>query len=523
MAQYEALSRRHESILWLILLVLAALLRLAPVGSCLPYIAYVDEGHVLHPAIEILKTRDFDPRRFTYPPLTSYLIIVAAKAYAPFYRLGHEHSLRHDLPRTEDFHTELGENYDLIAPPEIVLLGRTVVACLSIGIVVLAGALARRLAGPRAGLLAVLFAAICPALVSRGSIAIIDTTAAFFALAALYSCERLRTAALENRIGLWRFAALAGVAAGFAFGGKYTVGLVFIAAPITIAALPRPLVVKASLLLVASAGLVLGLYAAAPIAVLHPERIVHELHGQARFYQSIRSEQGYLGALLSSSEVGIFLAIVGCAGIAWMVARGETRTTALSWLGFAIALVGVVGWTSFQPFRNLLSLVPLICVGAAFLFAQSKSRSVVITVVLLSAAQLAWSTTEYLRVRFRQTDSRVQAVDWLRQNAAPDAKILGIRELAILPSEWQRVSPSAVVVPWFEAADILQRQHFDYVVTGDFDLRYATDPPRWSAYRDRWSTIVAPWPAAAQFGHIPTPVAPYLWRTNDERIVIMKP
>jgi hypothetical protein len=505
-----------------VLLALAAFLRLAPVASCLPYISYVDEGHVLHPAIEILRTREFDPRRFTYPPLTSYLIIVAAKAYGPIYRLTHHHSLRSDLPRAQDFQTELGENYDLITPPEIVLLGRIVVACLSIGIVMLAGALARRLAGPRAGLLAMLFAAVCPALVSRGSIAIIDTTAAFFAIATFYFCERLRTAALEKISKLWRFAALAGGAAGLAFGGKYTVGLVFVAVPITIAALPRPLIAKAPLLVVSLGGLILGLYAGVPIAVLHPERIVHELHTQARFYQSIRSEQNYLGASLSSSEVGIILFLGGCAGLAWMIARRSTRMTGLSWLAFAVMLLITVGWTPFQPFRNLLSLVPLLCIALAFLFAQTRRTAALIVVGLLCTAQLVWATTKQLQARLSKTDTRIQAIDWLRQHAPSDGKILGIRELAILPSEWKHVSPNTIVVPWFEAADILQQQHFDYVVTGNFDLRYATDPPRWAVYRDRWLASITPYPNAAQFGSVPTPVVPYLWRTNDERIVILK-
>jgi len=504
------------------LLALAAFLRLAPVGSTLPYISYVDEGHVLHPAIEILRTGEFDPRRFTYPPLTSYLIIVAAKAYGPVYRLTHHHSLRSDLPRAQDFQTELGENYDLITPPEIVLLGRVVVACLSIGIVVLAGALARRLAGPRVALLAALFVAVCPALVSRGSIAIIDTTAAFFAIATFYFCERLRMAALESVNGLWRFAALAGGAAGLAFGGKYTVGLVFVAIPITIAALPRPLIAKASLLLVSFGGLILGLYAGAPIAVLHPERIVKELSAQARFYQSIRSEHNYLGALLSSSEVGVILFLGGCAGLAWMIMRRPTRTTTLSWLAFAVMLLITVGWTSFQPFRNLLSLVPLLCIALAFLFVQMSRTAALIAVGFLCAAQLALATTKQLRVRLSQTDARIEAVDWLRQHAASDEKILGIRELAILPSEWQRLSPNAVVVSWFDAADLLQQQAFDYVVTGDFDLRYAKDPPAWAAYRDRWLAGVATFSQAARFGSVPTPIVPYLWRTNDERIVILK-
>jgi hypothetical protein len=78
------------------------------------------------------------------------------------------------------------------------------------------------------------------------------------------------------------------------------------------------------------------------------------------------------------------------------------------------------------------------------------------------------------------------------------------------------------VVPWFEASDVLERQQFDYVVTGEFDLRYASDPNGWSVYRDRWQRKISTLPVQADFGALATPVVPYLWRTNDERILILK-
>ena len=134
------LSRRNESILWLILVVLAAFLRFGPIGSNLPYIDYVDEGHVLHPAIGILQAKTFDSSVYTYPPLTSYLTIAAIKAYSPIYRIIHHHKISEDFPADRDFHTPLGDNYDLITPPEIIWLGRLVVACLSVGTVILSGA-----------------------------------------------------------------------------------------------------------------------------------------------------------------------------------------------------------------------------------------------------------------------------------------------------------------------------------------------------------------------------------------------
>jgi 4-amino-4-deoxy-L-arabinose transferase-like glycosyltransferase len=521
--------KTKDSILWLVLVAVAAVVRLGPITSGLPYFDYVDEGHILHPAIGILKSKSFDSSIYTYPPLTSYLTIVAVKGYAPIYRAFHHHKLWKDLPSDQD-----DIYYDLITPPEIIWLGRLVVACLSIGTVMIAGALAKLLGGSRAGFLAMLFTALCPALVGRGSIVIIDTTTTFFALAALYFCQRVRLFDVSNNPAMWRSAALAGIAAGLAFGAKYTNGVVFAAVLVTIAMLPLLKKSRAILILIANAGLFGGIFAAVPAAVLHPLKIVEELRSQARFYQTIQSDPGYWSAALSGWEVGVPLMVAGLAGIVWMFWNRSTRSAAMSWIAFAILLLAVVSWPSFQPFRNLLSLVPLLCIAAALLcdqvdryFDQPQGRFAFApwfqaALILLVALSLAWFSARHLQLRTTQIDTRIRAIDWLRQHATKETTVLGIRELAILPAEWKQIAARSVVVSWFEASDLLERQRFDYIVTGEFDLRYASDPAGWAAYRDRWRAKIAPLPVKADFGQVVTPVVPYLWRTNDERIVILQ-
>lgn len=523
------LTKRNESILWLILVVLAALVRFGPIAAGLPYISYVDEGHILHPASEILKAKHFDSGLYTYPPLTSYLVIVAVKAYSPFYRLIHHHSLRDDLPSDRDFHTELGDNYDLIAPPEIIWLGRFVVACLSLGAVILTGALGRWLGGWRAGCFAMLFAALCPALVSRGSIILLDTTATFFVIAALYCCERMRTADATK----WRWAICAGIAAGCAFGGKFTAGAVFLAVLVTVVVLPLPGKSKAILTSIASAGLFAGIFCSVPGAILHPSRIAGEIRGIARFYQTIHSDAGYWRASLSSDEVGYPLALFGLAGVIWMLCRPTTRTVALSWIAFALLFLAAIVSSSFQPFRNVLPLVPLLCIAAAlgcdwlgqYLALRERAGAtswILVAMILIVAGSLGWSTMRHLEARTSHVDSRVKAIDWLRQHATSEDRILGIRELAILPAEWERLAARPTVVSWFDAAQLLEHEQFDYIVAGEFDLRLAPDPSRWTAYHDRWRQQTAALPIQADFGAIATPAVPYFWRTNDERILILR-
>lgn len=525
----------NEKILWLVLLVLAALLRLGPIASNLPYIDYVDEGHILHPAIGLLKQKSFDSSVYTYPPLTSYLTVLAAKAYAPFYYLAHGHKLSKDLPADHDFHTPLGDNYDLITPPEIVWLGRLMVVALSVGTVAVAGALARLLGGVRAGYFAMLFVALCPALVSRASNLVIDTTASFFALTALYFCQRLRVLGGSASRRLWATAIFAGAASGLAFAGKYTAGAVFAAVLVTILTLPLAWKLRGILTVSAGAGLFAGIFIGVPGAILHPAKIVGELRYIGRFYQTVQTDHGYWMTALSGWELGVPLTIAGLAGLVWMIRNPAARPVAWSWIAFGLLLLSAVVWSSFQPFRNVLSLIPPLCITAALFLVQagryleprlgrgSLELWLTSALIALVSASLGWFTLLHLHRRTTNIDSRIRAIEWLRQHSTKEQSVLAIRELAILPAEWKRVAASAVVVPWLEASDLLAQRHFDYVVTGEFDLRYLPDPARWSDYRERWAKLTASMPQQASFGVVPTTVVPYLWRTNDERVVILKP
>ena len=188
---------------------------------------------------------------------------------------------------------------------------------------------------------------------------------------------------------------------------------------------------------------------------------------------------------------------------------------------------------SFRPFRSFLPLIPPLCVAAAIAFSHlidwarrgsAPWPRVGLTILLIAGCvvSLGFSSFRQVQRRMAHRDSRVQAVDWLQQHATKEETILGIRELSILPAEWKRIAARSTVVPWFEASDLLERQRFDYVVTGEFDLRYASDPKAWSAYRDRWKAKVSPLAVQANFGQVVTPIVPYLWRTTEERILILK-
>jgi Dolichyl-phosphate-mannose-protein mannosyltransferase len=522
------LSRRNESILWLALLLLAAIVRLAPIGTNLPYIDYVDEGYVLHQSIHLLNQRTLDTAWYGYPSLPAYLTSAALWAWNPVYRNVHGHHFRNDLPSESLAQTNAGYNYDLISPPELIVAGRVVTAGLSLATVLLAGALATRLRGRTAGWLAMTITALCPALVLRASNVIVDTFATFFALLAIYFCERIRPNERRNDT----YAAAAGFAAGLAFASKYPAVAVFAAIGFVIWVFPAKHL-RRRLGLLTTGGLLCGIVIGAPAILFNWRSVMRDVAITAANYHAMASSPGYFGQAISAAEIGWVIATTGCAGFIFMLRRETTGTAAISWLLFAVVLLAPFVTRPFQPFRNLLPLVPLVSIAAAVAFAdvldwtrRTRPKSVWIGAAALligiSTATLAFSSVRAIHQRMVQHDSRIQAIDWLEQHVTKRQTVLAVRELAVLPDEWKRLAAPATVVSLLDAADLLERQRFDYVVTGEFDLRYAPEPDRASAALARFQESIAPLARETEFGSGPAFVVPYVWRSNDERIVILR-
>jgi Dolichyl-phosphate-mannose-protein mannosyltransferase len=494
----------------------------------LPYSDYVDEGHVLHQTIDAFNNGSLDVYWYGLPALPAYSAGAMLLLYSPFYSHFHGHDFRKDLPHERALPSSK-VNYDLIAPVELIVAGRLATACLSLATVVLAGIIAAQLATPQAGIFAMLLVSVCPALVTRGSIVIADTFAAFFVLLVLYSCTRIRSVIGKQ---VWLYVGLAGVGAGLAFASKYPAATVGVAVLATILSLPVRWRRRLQLFLPAAGGFALGVALGAPMTFIKPVTVWSDVVANIRAYAEIHSTEGYFAQATSMSELGFPLLVVGLAGIILMLKQEKTRTTALAWVCFALLLVASFWGKSFRPFRSFLPLIPPLCIAAAFTFSwlmdwarrQPHPWAGVALAAALAfglPASLCFSSFRLERERIAHKDSRVQAIAWLLKNAGKDKTILGIRELFILPSEWDRIA-NTTVVSWFEAAHFLEKHRFDYIVTGDFDLRNASDPKAWAGYRDAWQAKVSPLPVQADFGQIVTPIVPYLWRTNDERILILK-
>ena len=526
-------QRSLAKIAILVLIAGAAYLRFAPLGSVLPYSDYIDEGYVLNQTIDHLNTRSYDCRWYGYPTLPSYLNMAAMYVAAPFYRFTHHHSFRKDLPSEQDRHTELGENYNLISPPELILAGRVVVALLSVGTVFLAGAIGRRLGGAKVEWLAMLFTAVCPALVLRGSTIIVDSFATFFTVACLFFLENFRAKAGTEIALARRDILLASICAGLAAASKYTAGSIFVAVAVMVIISPVRAREKLQLLLIASGGVVVAAVCGVPAFVLQPGKILADLRNTAAFYKGISvSSPSYWEAALSPFEMGLPLLAAGLSGIALLLWQRSTRISAISWMAFATVLLVPLVRAHFQPFRNVLLFVPLLCIAAAFLISAALQsfrrlwvRAPLALLALAAALVIAFPcgrlSLRYVRDRMTHVDSRVVAVDWLARAIHKNESILALEELVILPSEWKRVPGRVRVVPWRSALEMLEREQVDYLVGGEIELHGLTEPDR-IAYLAAWQSAMVRLPAAATFGEVPTPVLRHLWLTNDQRIVIRK-
>lgn len=163
--------------------------------------------------------------------------------------------------------------------------------------VVLTGVLAASLGGVRTGTIAMGFAAVCPALVSRASNIIVDTFAAFFALLALYFCRRLeRASEQKDEVAVSRMAGLAGGAVGLAFASKYTALVVFAAVLATIAMLRMNKARKVRLCFVAGAGFLISAFLGTPSAFIKPFVVLQEVLATAHNYTTIYLISGILWA-----------------------------------------------------------------------------------------------------------------------------------------------------------------------------------------------------------------------------------
>ncbi len=421
-------------------------IRASSLFAARPYIAYVDEGNFLHPVIDMLRKGDWDPRYYVYPQLPLMAVAAAVRVWAPAYRVLHGRPLIQDLSPPPQI-------YDLLEPFDVLIAARVIALALEAAIIVLTGLFARRLAGPRAGLAATWLAALTPALAIRGAIATVDPDATFFALVCLMLTDRsLRSPrrasppsapgspqAARSRPSIRASSCWPRSPGRPSFRRR--------AGSRSYAAWDSAL-----------AGLLAGAVLAMPALITHSGEVVEAIRIQAIQYAQLTAwpplwRQAFLRAEwdlpYEHAELGFVLVAVAAAGLVTALRNRATRATACGWIAFGSIALALYGRQAFQPFRNLLPLVPIVVICAALFYADVRDR--LRKPGLLDAAAFLWiliafavPLARFARERFRLADPRTQAVDLLVRVSGPGDEVLVEKELGILRRE---LSVSRALLP----------------------------------------------------------------------------
>lgn len=442
---------------WLAILLLGAAVRVPSLFAARPYMAYVDEGNFLHVSAHMVRDRRWIPASFLYPSLPTMAVAATARAYSPFYRLAHgNRSLREDvLTRSTGY-------YDTLQPFELLFLGRVLSCLASLGVILVTGLLARRVAGARGGLLAAFTAALVPALVARGGFAMVDPYAALAVVLCLLFTERMASSERPARE-----AVAAGAMAGFAFASKYPAILVSLSFALTVW-LIFPLRERLRFWALGAAGAAGAALLAMPGLLVVPAKVFAAIRRQGELYANLTSpplwpqvvKQAEWDVPLRGPELGWVFVTLSVAGLVAALWSSRTRPSAAGWVLYIVVTLALCLRQGFQPFRNLLPLVPIACVAFAILhdrIRQRLSRPVWsdAAAFLLIAALFAPVALRFAHARARLEDSRVEAIDWLSRHGFPGRTVLILEDFAFLPSELNRLKDLEVEVhPW----EILQRR-----------------------------------------------------------------
>ena len=455
-------------------LALAIVLRAVPLTAKAPHPNYVDEPFVLERSAHMIHERTLDPGWYRYPPLLAETTAVVTVAWGVVggaeADVGARRTVRSDA-------------HGVIEPFTMILAGRLLTLAAGIGTVLLTMVLGGRLLGRWQGIAAGLLVAVLPALVTRSSIAIVDTPATFFVMGALVAASVMTTSPTA-----WRWAALAGISSGLAFTSKYPAGAVVVAVLALVAITPgwdrrRRLRLAAAQVSAMVGAAVVSM----PVLVTRTGAVLDDIRAQAEIYDA-KTSDSYVDQLLRPREVGAFLLVAAIVGVAVLVARPSTRRFTLAWLAFVAVLLAFYLRTSYQPVRNLLPIVPFLIIAAvAALDALARlverriavdPRATTVAMLIVVAGFAAWTVVDQSWPlqddRNATADHRVDAREWLSDRVEADDRVLVAEELAFLPSELRRLDGEVTVASFLprgripSAVSSLDVAGFDYVVTGRF-------------------------------------------------------
>ena len=334
-------------------------LRLWGINFGLPYLYHPDEGALVMPAINILRTGDFRPLRLDYGSAYIYSL---TGLYIPYFLYGAWHGTFHavsDLPVFLD-----PRQIDLYPFPGVYLIARAWTALLG-GLTILAAyALGRRLGGQRVGLAAAFFCALAPYNIQNAHFATTDVPMTFVVTLALVRIVDVFDS------GRWRDYAWAGLFAGLSASTKYPGGIVLIALLVAhVLRARRPSDVFNGRLALGVAATAGGFLLGTPYALDLPFFLnwladnLHQYGGLAGAQAATiagSSARYYVTQFLSGPAAPML--ILGLLGCAWLWKINWRRAAVLCTFPVLFAVLISLQRTSYPRF--LVPLEPVLAVGA---------------------------------------------------------------------------------------------------------------------------------------------------------------
>jgi hypothetical protein len=452
-ARDQAARRRRWAFRGLTALILlgAALVRLWPIGASLPYPGYVDEAHTVHHGADMVVERTVDPEWYDYPTLP----IAVSGVILEIADLPATHAKRaQDLQFTAE-----GGVYDDIRPTRGLIGTRLFTTFLSVGTVLLVMIATAKLTRRRVALVAGVIAAVTPALVQRGLFDLVDTMATFFVCAAFVAGLAVVHARRRSRRFAWTL--VAGACCGLAASSKYPSGaallMVLVLVGIACSGSVGKRVVRSVIATVAT-GVVF--VATMPAVLTNRDEVIAGVTKNYDRYATKTFAEKYWSSSLHTTEIGVALLVAAAVGIVLLLRHRGTRLPTVAWLSYAVVLTAVAARLPFQPFRNLLSIIPFVCVAAAVgidavvrgittWVAGDRRRIADVAVAAVLAVLVVHLSLGGIRPFLNNAmkpDTRVEAREWLQTHVQPGDSVVVLAELAMAKSELDKIPGSVTVI-----------------------------------------------------------------------------
>ncbi len=498
-------------------------LRLWGINYGLPYTYAPDEPTYFNIALQVVKTGDLNPHWWYYPSLMFYVHAGAILLYALVKGIAPA-----DLPAPEVITMGVGK----LALPSEFLLARGVTVLFSIGAIVLAYLIGRRIHPNKwVALVAALFCAVSPTVLDSSQRIGPDVLALFFALVAFYFTVRITA---EPKIGNY---VLAGIGAGLATAAKYNAALVV--APILIAHLVRYgwrdwHAWRHKEIYLAALAAVIAFLVATPFAVLDFQNFWWGVRFQAFSYsaEGHAGQEGdalrwYLGYLWGAEGWVFVAAAITSAAILVFAARQASVRSRLVLIAYPLVYFVVVNLMLVRNARTILQIVPFLDLLAALglviacewlIRVRSLDRRLVFGVGILAVLAMALPplqsavAADQLSTR---TDDRETARLWIDQNLPPYSRV-AVEAYApyvdttrfTVEGEYSLLDHSP---EWYE------QNGFEYLVCsyGAYG-RYYEDPSRYPEAVTSYETLFQRFPEVARFDALGYPIR--ILKTNPTEL-----